>query len=53
MLLNSEGREPSVSMKLLFRRLISSDLEFVPVDKSGTRFDGIPKVVLARETRIL
>jgi hypothetical protein len=40
-------------MKLLFRQVISFDLESEQVDKSGNRFDGSPKVVLARETRIL
>ena len=50
---NQLEREPSVSMKLLFRQVISSDLESVPVDKSGNHFDGSPRVVLAHEKQIL
>ena len=44
---NQLEREPSVSMKLLFRQVISSDLESGPVDKSGNRFDGSQRVALA------
>ena len=50
---NQLERELSVSMKLLFLQVKSSDLESGPVDKSGNHFDGSRRVALAHSTRIL